>query len=87
MLGFRAWGFGSGCPLLVERRTLSFHGVDWNEHLSALLIERATAPGPVLGIIHEPPLYRIGVHVAELLDFLLAAPDIEVIEALLPELR
>jgi len=41
----------------------------------------------MLGIIDQSALERIRVHVAELLDFLLTTPNVEVIEALLPELR
>ena len=71
---------------LVVPPLISIHWIDIDQHFSALLIERVAAPGPVLGIIHESTLQRIRVHVAELLDFLFPAPDIEVIETLLPEL-
>ena len=73
-----------GASFLFSR--FSLIRIDLDEHFSATLIESVAAPRPVLGIIHEPALQGIGVHVAELLDFLLPAPDIEVIETLLTEL-
>jgi hypothetical protein len=44
-----------------------------------------TAPHPLLGTLHQPPLDRIAVQVAQLLDQLALTPHIEVIIALLPE--
>jgi len=70
-----------GCPLI------SIHGVNSDQHFSALLIEGVAAPRPMFGIIDESALRRIGLHVAELFDFLLATPNMEVVEALLPKLR
>ena len=40
----------------------------------------------VLWILYKSPLERVRVHVSELLDLLLAAPDVEIIEPALPEL-
>jgi GTPase len=44
-----------------------------------------TAPHPLLGTLHQPPLDRIAVQVAQLLDQLALTPRIEVIVAFLPE--
>ena len=66
---------------------ISIHGVNCDQHLAALLMESAAAPRPMFGIIDESALQRIGLHVAELFEFLLATPNMEVVEALLPKLR
>src|SRR5690242_9358126 len=52
-----------------------------------ILIKRVAAPRPVLGVIHQTSFHGIGVDVTELFDFLLSAPNVEVIESPLPELR
>jgi hypothetical protein len=74
-------------PTRMERPNASFHRIDGDQNLSAPLIECVAAPRPVARIIDQAALYGIGVHISELLDSLLAAPNIEVIETLLPELR
>ena len=44
-----------------------------------------TRPHPVLRLFNQPPQYRIAVHVAQLFDSLLFAPNVEVIVPPLPE--
>jgi hypothetical protein len=51
----------------------------------AVLIKAVTAPGPQLRIGDEASLHRVHVHVVQFLGSLLAAPDVEVVEASLPE--
>jgi hypothetical protein len=48
-------------------------------------IETEAAPAPLLRTLHQSPDQRIAVHVAQLLDALFRGPDVEVVEARLPE--
>jgi hypothetical protein len=50
-------------------------------------VERKAARRPVLGMNRQSPLDRIQMHVLELLDPFLVAPDVEIMEAELPETR
>src|SRR5579862_6072825 len=83
-----------GCPVLAagegrafrsHRRIGSPHSVDPNQTRRAPRIERETAPRPVARMRNEAAFHRIEVHVVQLLDLFLVAPDIEIVEAELPE--
>ena len=69
--------FGSG----------SLHRIDWHQARLAFGVKRETAPGPILGMNHQPALDRIQMHVLQLLDALLVTPHVEIMEAQLPEAR
>src|ERR1700720_2339941 len=78
-------------------RVVGLCGRGWNLHLEDLpLIDSyrssfaegvgaVTAPAPQLWRCHQFPLYRIMVHVVQLLDPFALAPNVEVVEAFLPD--
>jgi len=57
------------------------------QHRAALILRvvAKTAPPPLLRFQHQSALHRIAVHVMQLLDSFALAPDVEVVEALLPD--
>ena len=65
----------------------SSDGVDANQPMFVLGIEQKTTPESVLGMSDELAVQRIHMHVLELFNFLLQAPNIEVVEAALPKSR
>src|SRR4051794_37425715 len=48
-------------------------------------IETIAAPSPLLGRLHKSAFHRIPMHVSELFHSLPGGPDVEVVEACLPE--
>src|ERR1700687_264206 len=50
-------------------------------------IEAITAPAPILRCRHQTSLHRIAVQIAQFLHPLLLCPNIEIMEASLPERR
>src|SRR5579863_6487548 len=48
-------------------------------------VEAVTAPAPLLRRLHQSAFHRIAVHVSQLLDPLPRCPNVEVVEARLPE--
>ncbi len=83
-----SWGVPHPSGLRVRVLTLSasLHRINPNSHLSSPCIVRPTAPGPVLWMLHQLSLYRIGVHILQLLLQLLFAPYIEIIKSALPKM-
>jgi len=65
----------------------SIRGVNLDQNRVASSIESVAAPRPVPRIRDESPLKRVRVHIRELLNRLFTAPDIEIVESPLPELR
>ena len=65
----------------------SAQGVDANQARYFLGVKREAAPRPVPGMSDKFSLHWIHVHVVELLDELGLAPDVEIVEAVLPEPR
>ena len=65
----------------------SAQGVDANQAQFFLRIKRETTPRPVPGMSDEVSLHWIHVHVVELLDEFSLTPDVEIVEAVLPEPR
>ena len=49
-------------------------------------ISAETAPAPEFRGLHQATLHRVAVHVAQFLDTLVTTPDIEVVEAFLPDM-
>jgi hypothetical protein len=73
----------SNNPFQLDRRPL----IDSHSSFLAESVAAEAAPSPLLGFTHEPALHRIVVHVAQLLNPLVLAPDIEIVEARLPEMQ
>src|ERR1700680_4717928 len=65
----------------------SANGVNPDQSVLGIRVERKTAPGPVLGMIDQFSFQRIHVHVVEFFDPLLQTPYVEIIEAALPKAR
>ncbi len=72
------------CDATLERNLsparIHLHGTSLIEEIVAI-----TAPVPLLRRLHQSTFYGIAMHVPQLLDPLLRAPYVEVIEARLPE--
>jgi hypothetical protein len=49
------------------------------------LIKPVAAPIPKSGVVHQPALYRIHVHVMKFLEKFLSAPNVEIVKPALPE--
>jgi PAS domain S-box-containing protein len=69
----------------AERSNLARQAVGRAQVLFTILIKSVAAPGPQLRIRHQAALHRVHVHVVQLLRSLLPAPDVEIVEAALPE--
>ena len=63
----------------------SVDGIDADQSVLGICVERKAAPGPILRVIDQFSLQWIHVHVVQLFDSLLQAPHIEIVEATLPE--
>jgi len=55
--------------------------------LLEIRVKRKAASGPVFGVIDQSPLERIHMHVVQLFNSLLQTPNMEIVEAALPEAR
>ena len=65
----------------------SADGVDADQSVFGIRVERKATPGPNLRVIGQSSLQRVHVHVVELFDSLFQTPNIEIVEAALPEAR
>ena len=65
----------------------SAQGIDANQAQFLLRVKREATPRPVPGMSDEASLHWIHVHVVEFLDEFSLAPDVEIVEAVLPETR
>jgi hypothetical protein len=65
----------------------SANGVNPDQSVLGIRVERKTAPGPVLRMIDQFSFQRIHVHVVEFFKSLLQTPDIEVVKPPLPKPR
>ena len=83
---FAGFEGGEGLTSLL-RVGNSANGVNPDQSVLGIRVERKTAPGPVLGMIDQFSFQRIHVHVVEFFDPLLQTPYVEIIEAALPKAR
>ena len=65
----------------------SVDGVNPNQPVLGIRVERKTAPRPVFRMIDQFSFQRIHMHVVKFFDFLLQTPHIEIVEAALPKAR
>jgi hypothetical protein len=65
----------------------SANGVNPDQSVLGIRVERKTAPGPVLGMIDQFSFQRVHVHLVKFFDSLLQTPHIEIVEAPLPKAR
>lgn len=65
----------------------SVDGIDADQSALEIRVKRKAAPGPVAGMIDQFSFERIHVHVVKFFDSLLQTPNIEIVEAALPESR
>ena len=64
---------------------VSTHGIDADQSVFGIRVERKTAPGPVFRVIDQFSFQRVHMHVVELFDSLLQTPHIEVVKPPLPK--
>lgn len=76
--GFRGTGFGFEASVLAN-------GIDGKGSGGRFRVKEETTPGPMPGMRDEFSLDGIHVHGAEFFDEFLLTPDMELIEAGLPE--
>ncbi len=77
----RVGGFGLSSLLVLD----SVDGVNPDQSMLQIRVERKAAPGPILRVIDQFSLQRIHVHVVELFNPLLEAPHVKVIKSPLPK--
>jgi hypothetical protein len=65
----------------------SADGVDADQPVFGIRVERKAAPGLVLGMFDQFSLQRIHVHVVQFFDLLLQTPHLEIVETPLPKTR
>src|SRR5258708_683810 len=78
---------GAFSSLSLDLAPLEIHGIDLHQSRFVSCVKRKTAPRPILGMLHQPALHRIRVHVVQFFFLLLVAVHIEVVKPRLPELR
>ena len=65
----------------------SVDGVNADQSLLEIRVEGKAAPRPVARMIDQFSFQRVHVHVVKFFDPLLQTPNIEIVEAALPEAR
>jgi hypothetical protein len=65
----------------------SVDGVNPDQSVIEIRVERRTAPGPVFRVIDSFSFQRIHVHIVKFFDSLLQTLHVEIIEAALPKAR
>jgi len=63
----------------------SADGIDADQAMFGIRVERTATPGPVFGMINQFSFQRIHVHIVKLFNPFLQAPDIEVVKSSLPK--
>jgi hypothetical protein len=97
---FRVWRVAQVSPLLRDLGSPRNHPscrpptnshqqnigvVDLDQSRLSAKIKAETAPAPLFGRIHQPTLERIAMHVTQFLNAFAFGPEVEVIEARLPD--
>src|SRR6266851_5475676 len=62
-------------------------GINHDQPGLPFLVKQKTTPHPRAWILHQTALHGIGMHVLQFFSYLVAAVDVEVIKAWLPETR